>query len=240
MKMAYSSSLLISEPPLVVIPSLAVALKSSDKAIILQQIHYWLLRSSNFIDGHKWVYNSVHDWNKQFPWLTEKTLQRYLRSLEDMGLLVTANYNKAKFDRTKWYTIDYTSLDNLGKRMGLKVPMIGTDSPNGMGLKQPTNTIDYTDNTTLDFEEEEIKKENDQIRSDYLQELRRIAEDNNYIQPTANEWLKITQLAQRLNISNLRIVVLDFHGAMHDSTITKPYAYLIKMMRDELQNQRLR
>ena len=72
--MAYSSSLLISEPPLVVIPSLAVALKSSDKAIILQQIHYWLLRSSNFIDGHKWVYNSVHDWNKQFPWLTEKTL----------------------------------------------------------------------------------------------------------------------------------------------------------------------
>ena len=90
MKMAYSSSLLISEPPLVVIPSLAVALKSSDKAIILQQIHYWLLRSSNFIDGHKWVYNSVHDWNKQFPWLTEKALQRYLRSLEDMGLLVTA------------------------------------------------------------------------------------------------------------------------------------------------------
>lgn len=109
------NNLLISEQPLVVIPTLAKKLNSVDKAIMLQQIHYWLLKSGNKKDGKKWVYNTVHDWAKQFPWLTEKTVQRYLKNLEDMGLLVTANYNKAKFDRTKWYSIDYDALEKLGQ-----------------------------------------------------------------------------------------------------------------------------
>lgn len=109
------NNLLISEQPLVVIPTLAQKLNSVDKAIMLQQIHYWLLKSGNKKDGKKWVYNTVHDWAKQFPWLTEKTVQRYLKNLEDMGLLVTANYNKAKFDRTKWYSIDYDALEKLGQ-----------------------------------------------------------------------------------------------------------------------------
>lgn len=109
------NNLLISEQPLVVIPTLAQKLNSVDKAIMLQQIHYWLLKSGNEKDGKKWVYNTVHDWAKQFPWLTEKTVQRYLKNLEDMGLLVTANYNKAKFDRTKWYSIDYDALEKLGQ-----------------------------------------------------------------------------------------------------------------------------
>ena len=38
----YQSSLLIDEPPMLMLPSLAKALKSADKAIMVQQIHYWL------------------------------------------------------------------------------------------------------------------------------------------------------------------------------------------------------
>ena len=143
-----SNGLLISEPPLQVIPSLAVALKSSDKAIMLQQIHYWLLRSKNIVDGHRWVFNTVKGWHEQFPWLAEKTVQRYLKDLCDRGLLITANYNKANFDRTKWYRIDYDALDNLTYSKG-------TDSPNGEGLIVPLERdsltqpipIDYTENT---------------------------------------------------------------------------------------------
>lgn len=123
-----SKNLLISEPPLQVIPSLAVALKNSDKAIILQQIHYWIQRSNNIVDGHRWVFNTAKGWQKQFPWITAKTVQRYLKDLCDRGLLITGNYNKANFDRTKWYRIDYDALDKLGNS-------IGTDSTNG---KEPT------------------------------------------------------------------------------------------------------
>lgn len=65
-------SLLIDEPPLQVLPSLAVSLDSADKALILQQIHYWLNRSNNVRDGFRWIYNSAAKWHEQFPWLSEK------------------------------------------------------------------------------------------------------------------------------------------------------------------------
>lgn len=141
-------NLLISEPPLQVLPSLAIALNSVDKAIILQQIHYWIARSSNVKDNYKWVYNSVSEWHKQFPWLSEKTVQRYLKDLENHGLLITGNYNKAKFDRTKWYRINYEALDSLGATWGRAVPTNGTDNPNSKGPAVITNTNRLPETTT--------------------------------------------------------------------------------------------
>ena len=171
-----SKNLLISEPPLQVIPSLAVALKNSDKAIILQQIHYWLQRSNNIVDGHRWVFNTAKGWQKQFPWITAKTVQRYLKDLCDRGLLITANYNKANFDRTKWYRIDYDALDKLGNS-------IGTNSPNGKGLTVPMErdsesqpipidyTLDYTENTnkvkSKNLTTKELKEEFEKLWEQY-------------------------------------------------------------------------
>ena len=148
-----SNGLLISEPPLQVIPSLAVALKSSDKAIMLQQIHYWLQRSNNIVDGHRWVFNTAKGWQKQFPWITAKTVQRYLKDLCDRGLLITANYNKANFDRTKWYRIDYDALDKLGNS-------IGTDSPNGKEPSVPMEGDSQYQPIPIDYPETTHKNTN--------------------------------------------------------------------------------
>lgn len=151
-----TNSLLISEPPLQVIPSLAVALKSVDKAIILQQIHYWLQRSKNIEDGHHWVFNTVREWHQQFPWLAEKTVQRYLKDLCDKGLLITGNFNKANFDRTKWYRINYEALDKLANSKG-------TDGPNG---KEPIVPIHWDSVTQpIPLEYTETTQENNNIKS---------------------------------------------------------------------------
>ena len=169
-----SKSLLISEPPLQVIPSLAVALKNSDKAIILQQIHYWLQRSNNIVDGHRWVFNTAKGWQKQFPWITAKTVQRYLKDLCDRGLLITANYNKANFDRTKWYRIDYDALDKLGNS-------IGTDSPNGKVPTVPMEGDSQYQPIPIDYPETTHKNTN-KVKSknltakDYQQEFEKLWE----------------------------------------------------------------
>lgn len=134
-------SLLISEPPLMVLPSLAAELGTADEAIVLQQLHYWLQRSNNVRDGHKWVYNSMNDWLKQFPWIkSRKRLTRYFDDLESRGLVVTGNYNKAAFDKTKWYRIDYDALSVLEKRLGQNDPTSESNRPNGEGQNDPTNT----------------------------------------------------------------------------------------------------
>lgn len=106
--------LLINEPPLQVLPSLAVKI-GLNEAIVLQQLHYWLIRSRNVKEGYKWVYNSYADWNKQFPFWGKNTLIRAFKSLEKQGILISSNFNKANFDKTKWYRIDYQKLEGLGK-----------------------------------------------------------------------------------------------------------------------------
>jgi hypothetical protein len=104
--------LIIDEHPLIVIPSLAMKL-GTNEALVLQQIHYWLETSSHLIEDRKWIYNTYEDWQKQLPFLSVMTIKRTIWSLEQRGLLISANYNKMKMDKTKWYTIDYPCVKAL-------------------------------------------------------------------------------------------------------------------------------
>uniref|UniRef100_UPI002490E527 conserved phage C-terminal domain-containing protein n=1 Tax=Lactobacillus amylolyticus TaxID=83683 RepID=UPI002490E527 len=103
------SKYLLDEHPLIVIPKLAVAV-GLNEAIVLQQINYWLSKSTKVINGRKWTYNSYEDWQKQLPFWSVSTIKRIFTGLEKDGLLVSGNFNKAKFDKTKWYTIDSVKL----------------------------------------------------------------------------------------------------------------------------------
>ncbi|MDM5235337.1 conserved phage C-terminal domain-containing protein [Bacillus cereus] len=135
------SNLLIHEEPLLVLPGLASRI-GLNEAIFLQQIHYWLNRSKHFYDERSWVYNSVAEWVKQFPFWSENTIRRIVKNLEDEQLLVIGNYNRAKFDKTKWYSINYEKLrllestndvPNLGRRSTqngqMDVPNLGKPIP---------------------------------------------------------------------------------------------------------------
>lgn len=93
-------------------PSLAKLLGSSDRAIVLQQIHYWMERSGREVNGKNWVFNTIGDWENQFTWMSESTVKRTLKFLTEENFLITGNFNKQKFDKTKWYTIDYERLNN--------------------------------------------------------------------------------------------------------------------------------
>ena len=140
--------LLFDERPLVLQPRLAFLLGGSDEAIILQQVHYWTQKKLNIRDGYSWVYNSMKEWHKQFYWISESKVKRIFTKLEKTGVLVTGNYNKAKFDKTKWYRIDYGALDEMDQRLGQIDLTSGSKRPNGKGQIDPTYTIDYTETTT--------------------------------------------------------------------------------------------
>lgn len=111
-----SSPLLINESPLQVLPSLAVALGNINEAIILQQIQYWINnpKSGRYgEDGRKYIRDTIREWHAQFPWLSERSIQDRLKSLEKKKIISIANLNKLKYDRTKWYTINYDELNSL-------------------------------------------------------------------------------------------------------------------------------
>jgi hypothetical protein len=103
------SKLLIDESPLVVLPSLACKI-GLNEAVVLQQIHYWAGQSKNELEGHKWVYNSVSEWRRQFPFWSEQTIRRALATLKERGLLVAKCLSPDPFNRTPYYRIDHEAL----------------------------------------------------------------------------------------------------------------------------------
>jgi DNA-binding transcriptional ArsR family regulator len=103
------SNLLINEPPLVVLPSLAVKI-GLGPAIVLQQIQYWSTRVKQSEDGYFWVYNTIEEWNKQFPFWHQNTISTHLKKLRDSGILIAEFRAESALNRTLFYRIDYTKL----------------------------------------------------------------------------------------------------------------------------------
>ncbi|QCR31893.1 hypothetical protein C1N55_06740 [Lysinibacillus sp. SGAir0095] len=103
---------LIEESPLLILPTLAKKV-GLNEAIILQQIHYWNQISKNVREGHIWVYKTVEEWHIEFPFWSKSTIERTLKRLEDQQLIVVGVYNRMKYDRTKWYRVNYEIIEQL-------------------------------------------------------------------------------------------------------------------------------
>ncbi len=142
-----ASKLLIDDYPIQVLPKLAIEI-GLNEAIILQQIHYWLNQSNHNHDGKKWIYNTYDDWNKQFPFWSVMTIRRAINSLEKQNLILIANYNKAGFDKTRWYSINYPVVESVNRRCVQNEQTICSKRTDGSVQNEQTNTRDYTENTT--------------------------------------------------------------------------------------------
>jgi len=133
------SKLLINEPPLMVLPSLAVAI-GLNEAIALQQLHYWLQTTKHHHDGLPWVYNTAEQWQENFPFWSANTIRRTFGNLRERGIVIVGNYNKMAADRTLWYSIDYAEVEKLDRPFcknaipfahfgQMEVPKLGTAIP---------------------------------------------------------------------------------------------------------------
>lgn len=125
-------NLLINEPPLQVLPSLAVKI-GLNEAIFLQQLHYRLLISTNVKDGCKWIYKTYAEWkNEEFPFWSTDTIKRTIKKLETDGYIIsTSDFNKLKMDKTKWYRINYSKLGYF--TTGQNAPSISAKCTDGGG-----------------------------------------------------------------------------------------------------------
>lgn len=107
------SNLLINEPPLQVLPSLAVAI-GLNEAIALQQLHYWLAHAQKEHDGKMWIYKTYADWRSQdFPFWSERTIQRTFLNLEKAGLVLAEKLSDNKHNKVNFYTVNYENLAKL-------------------------------------------------------------------------------------------------------------------------------
>lgn len=108
------TSLFIEEPPLQVLPSLAIAI-GLNEAIVLQQFHYLGRIGGKVINGERWVFDTYEDLcSKFFPFWSEKTIQRIVLSLEDHGWLLSCQ-PEGVMSRRKYYRISNQARIHLTK-----------------------------------------------------------------------------------------------------------------------------
>lgn len=117
--------LLYTKEPIVINP-IAAEVLGVNEAIIVQQIHYWLNINEkakiNFHEGRYWTYNTYENWQKtNFRFLSVPTLKRIFKKLEDKKILIKDNFNKSKYDRTLWVSINYDKLDELMSKYEEKI-----------------------------------------------------------------------------------------------------------------------
>lgn len=91
-----------------------------DSAVMLYNLRFWLntnkANKANIHDGFVWTYNSTTAFVQLFPFWNEQKIWRILSKLEKLGVIKSGNYNKASYDRTKWYTI----VDEFAVKASLK------------------------------------------------------------------------------------------------------------------------
>lgn len=108
----------------------------TDSAIILANIEYWQSKNrankTNFHEGMYWTYNSVDAWCELFSYLSKHQIRHCLEKLIKRNYIVTGNFNKAAYDRTKWYcSIRQMDLGNIPNGIGKNpqpIPNINTDN----------------------------------------------------------------------------------------------------------------
>ncbi|KLU74224.1 hypothetical protein [Clostridium botulinum] len=114
------SRLLMKEQPIVINKELAQII-GLNEAIVLQQIEYWIninetaRKESAYQDGFYWTYNTIDEWQEQFPFWSYDTVKRTLLKLRKKEILITNRFNKKEYDRTLWYRIDYDKLNETEK-----------------------------------------------------------------------------------------------------------------------------
>lgn len=218
--------LLIDEQPLQCQPSLAAALGSADEAIVLQQLHYWLSRTNNVqSDGHKWIYNSMADWLKQFPWIKSRArLNRYFDDLENRGLIITGNFNKAKFDKTKWYRIDYDALTDLEQRLYQNESTSDSKQDNGVSQNESTYTNRLPETTTREDDDDTCTRKTQSADDDPFT----LANQANI---NVNSALNLPVFVDFIDTLGAPVVCWAIHRT-NDKASRPNWSYLLSVMKD--------
>lgn len=123
-----------------------------ETAIILKHLYFWIEKNKanddNYFEGKYWTYNSVKAFSDLFPYMTEKKIRSTLIKMEEHGLIITGNFNKSQYDRTKWYALTDKAYSILLKRSFHFPETENGSSENGEPIPD-INTDNKPDNNTV-------------------------------------------------------------------------------------------
>jgi hypothetical protein len=107
--------LLLDEPPLQVLPSLA-CIVGINQAVIIQQLHYYVRERGVERHGEYWYHQTYRPgehhmgWITVFPWMNPDYIRQLFAKLKKDGFVHIERLSGKRGDRTNWYRPDYGKL----------------------------------------------------------------------------------------------------------------------------------
>jgi len=124
-----------------------------DGAIVLYNLSFWIAKNAankkNYHEGKYWTYNSTNAFKELFPFWSTQKIGRVLRKLEEQGAIVSGNFNKAGFDKTKWYSVVKTRCLKLNNGLSEIEQPIPDSKPDS---KQHISMSDSDESSCSDFQ----------------------------------------------------------------------------------------
>ena len=194
------NKLLLNEPPLMVLPTLASVL-GLNEAIFLQQLYYWLLKSSTYFENRKWVYRSIKEWEDEFPFWSNSTIKRVVNSLKKHKILLVKKIYPHIF-----YSIDEENISKLEVKMNAQIELleVQNDPSNGQidlakGQIEPRKS--QNDPTKGQIDPSPIYNEN---QRDYTENTQRLPVEYTLFMHEWNEFASKNSLSKISSLSNSR------------------------------------
>lgn len=112
---------------------------SVDEAVFVHRLFWWVRDNAanrrNYHDGRYWTYDSMAALAEIFPCWSRRQLERIIRNCREHGLILTADFNADRRDRTTWYTVTDVVMDVYQSippdRGNAYHQMVQCTSPNG-------------------------------------------------------------------------------------------------------------
>lgn len=88
-----------------------------ETAVIIQNLYYWIYKNAanekNLREGRFWTYNSINAFAILFEYLSKHQIQRVLKKLKDLDIILAKNFNENPYDKTLWYAFSDNGLSIL-------------------------------------------------------------------------------------------------------------------------------
>ena len=162
------------------------------EAIIIQQIRNWTTYNEksqskeHYQNEHWWCYGSMTKW-EELTGISKNTLKKKFKSLEENDIIISDNFNKLPFDRTKWYRLN--PFVHMEKSIVSNRPNeIVSNRPNG---EYPSDqvSLDTGDQISFGLTEPTIPYDMNVMNMNYIP-FNTLLEKFNYPKDRSNRYIK--------------------------------------------------
>jgi hypothetical protein len=110
-------------------PRLSPALATEiglNESILFLQLEFLIAVKGVMQEGRPWIRLSVRELEQEFSFWSYSTINRAVQSLQTRGLITVENFNQAKYDKTRWFSIN---LDEAGRLRSIAVKGTPKEAP---------------------------------------------------------------------------------------------------------------